>query len=564
MMATGLALRFSSREQKLMSAFPESEIGVPILRTSRISPARYAALSTVLAVIGLSTIWFTMLSLWTLWTTDALKSIGMVIPLVSLVLVLRVWRRLDWEAEGTWWGLALLVVMAAIVRIQQQTILILVISPKWATVLPPPSLVLFAYGSGVVLLFGGVRLYRAALFPIFLLLFANPVPHVFSTLVDLPLQHASAHVARAFAMHLGNTLTPDNLRLMFTPDFGMFIAPGCDGIRGSVTMGFIALIAGYVYRFRWYANALVVAGAVLLGYVFNLARLCLLVLYYVVALHFPSLQGKAENADYVIGASLFLFATLLLFSVILRLRDDKKSSLAASDPEQNVSSRDGSHEATAHLIAMSVLVLLGFAGLRQARASTSPYVWAAPQAAVERFPEHLGNYELVRSWNETLPTGTVVYVWGEYALANGGSPISIGLSPVLGWHDPLICHFARGEQPLWHGQIAVATANVTPTGFSSSFYNDGVSQFIEASTICTGGSCNEFVTERVHFGFVYTRPDAGYLLSDKSERPIPVMLRVETVDTTLPADVAREQLTQKLRAFLAVVRLDDLTRPYRR
>src|ERR1035441_10222921 len=94
--------------------------------------------------------------------------------------------------------------------------------------LPPPSLMLLAYGSAVVLLLGGVRLYRAALFPILLLWFANPIPSRFSLLVDMPLQHASAHIARGFAMSLGHSLTPDHLRLMFTPDFGMFIAPGCN------------------------------------------------------------------------------------------------------------------------------------------------------------------------------------------------------------------------------------------------------------------------------------------------------------------------------------------------
>ena len=61
-------------------------------------------------------------------------------------------------------------------------------------------------------------------------------------------------------------------------------------------MGFIALIAGYVYRFRWYAHAAVVAGAVLLGYVFNFVRLCILVLYYLVALHFTSLQNRRRWA----------------------------------------------------------------------------------------------------------------------------------------------------------------------------------------------------------------------------------------------------------------------------
>ncbi|MDP9049786.1 MAG: exosortase J [Acidobacteriota bacterium] len=530
----------------------------------RLSPVKFAAVSTLLAVLGLSTIWFTVLSLWTLWTTDALKSIGMVIPLVSLILILRVWRGLDWRSGGTWWGLALLLVTAVAVRIQQQTILIMVVSPSWSTVLPPPSLVLMAYGSGVVLLLGGVRLYRAALFPILLLWFANPVPHVFTSLVDLPLQHASAHVARAFAMKLGHTLTPDHLRLMFTPDFGMFIAPGCDGIRGSVTMGFIALIAGYVYRFRWYANALVVLGAVLLGYVFNLARLCLLVLYYAVALHYPSLQNKAENADYLIGAVLFLSATLLLFSVIHRLRDDRSVKVLVVDSEQGRFPDRASRVGGAKLAAMGAIVLLGCAGLTRGRAAVTPYAMAVPDVAVERFPENVGNYTLVRTWNETLVTGPIVYVWAEYIATKGGSPISIGISPVLGWHDPLICHFARGEQPLWHGQLTVVTAGTAPVNFSSSFYSDGVTRYLEAATICSGGACGEFATERTHFGFVYTRPRVKSLISDDPERPIPVMLRAETLDMAMPADAVRQQLTQDLRNFLDSVRLDQLTRSSRR
>jgi exosortase J len=298
----------------------------------------------------------------------------MMVPLVSLVLILRAWRGLDWEADGTWWGFVVLVVTAAVVWVREHAILILVVSPNWSTVLPPPSLVLLAYGSGVVLLLGGTRLYRAALFPVLLLWFANPVPSRFSLLIDMPLQRVSAHIARAFAMHLGHTLTPDHLRLMFTPAFGMFIAPGCDGIRGSVTMGFVALIAGYIYRFRWYASALVVIGAILLGYVFNLVRLCMLVLYYIIALHFPSLQDKAENADYVIGAGLFLFATLLLFTVVHHLRDARNSTVLEA---ATVSEYPGFHGGTqrgqiGRLGAMVAVALLGCAGLARAHAAFLP------------------------------------------------------------------------------------------------------------------------------------------------------------------------------------------------
>ena len=506
-----------------------------------------------------------MIALWNLWTTDALKSIGMVIPVVSLVLILRVWRRLGWEAEGTWWGLALLLITTVVARMQQQGILIMVVSPRWSTVLPPPSLMLLAYGSGVVLLLGGVRLYRAALFPILLLWFANPIPSRFSLFVDMPLQRASAHIARAFAMSLGHSLTPDHLRLMFTPDFGMFIAPGCNGIRGSITMGFIALIAGYVYRFRLYANALVVVGAILLGYVFNLARLCLLVLYYMVALHFTSLQDKAENADYLIGATLFLLATLLLFTVIHYLRDAnvQNTSDAGLLPEQS----DGIRCRTpgtryAQLAAMGAIVLLGCVGLERANASIHPSSMAAAGVAAEQFPQHLGNYTLVRSWNESPFAGSVVYVWAQYVPVDGGTPIAIGVSPVPDWHDPVLCHSVRGEDPLWQGQLAVATAGAVPVNFSSAFYTDGVTQYIEASTICSGAACGEFTTERTHFGFIYTRPNPKSLVSQDGHRAIRVLLRVETVDMSVSTDIARQQLIDDLRAFLAAVKLDDLTRPY--
>ena len=455
-----------------MSVFPNSEIGVPIMRSRGLSPVQFAALAATLAALGLATIWPTMVALWTMWTTDALKSIGMVVPLVSAALILRAWRGIGWRTEGTWWGLALLLFAMLLAHFQEQATLILVISPSWSTALPPPSLVLLMYGSGVVLLFGGKRLYRAALFPILLLWFANPIPHIFSLFVDLPLQRVSAHIARAFAMGLGYSLTPDRLRLMFTPDFGMFIAPGCNGIRGSATMGFMALIAGYIYRFRWYSSALVVTGAISLGYVFNLARLCLLVLYYVVALHFPSLQNKAENADYLIGAGLFLIATLLLFTVVNRLRNaGRPNGLgAAAVPELGGIQGGTPRMRVSQLAAMGVVVLFGYVGLVRAVAAASPATnVAVAEAAAERFPQRLGNYGLEKTWNETLDTGQIVYVWAQYVPAGGGTPIAIGISPVQGWHDPLICHSIRGDNPLWQGQLAVVTAGAVPVDFDAAF-----------------------------------------------------------------------------------------------
>jgi exosortase J len=551
-----------------MSTFPAAaEVSpLPGAGAAGLNVPRSAALAVLLAVLGLSTIWSSMHSLWAMWTSDALKSIGMFVPLVSLVLILRVWRSLGWEMDGSWWGLAILAATAIVVQMRDRSILILVLSPQWQISLPPPPLVVFAYGAGVVLLFGGTRLFRAALFPLILLFFVNPVPHIFNTLIDLPLQRASAHVARSFAIALGQPLSPDQLRLMFTPDFGMFIAPGCNGIRGAITMGFIALVAGHLYRFRWYAHAAVVAGAVLLGYVFNFARLCILVLYYIVALRITWLQNRAEMGDYIIGACLFLVGTFLLFYVVRRLSESRGQ---IKPPAMTFTGTVAPTVPSFYPRFVSLLLLVLFSSYGVARsyayAHSGPFAaqMKAEQDEPGQFPARIGRYSLSRTWNENYFTGPLIYHWAQYVEEGGTSSVSIGISPVLGSHDTLICHTARGEDPLWRDQLTLATASNVPVDFSGSFFNDGATQYLEATTVCSGGFCGEHSSDGKHIGFLYSKPDTRSLFTQEPQRPIPILLRAETIDTTLPAELARHQLMTTMRTFLSSVDLDGLTQPYR-
>jgi exosortase J len=537
------------------------------VRGVSVSPRAAAGIVAVLAILGLSTIWSTAQLLWALWTTDALKSIGMVVPVVSFLLILRAWRSLDWEMDGTWWGFVLLLATAVLVRIREQSVMTLVLAPQWSIFFPPHSLVMFCYGAGFVLLFGGKRLFKAALFPLILLFFVNPIPHLFNVYVDLPLQRASAHVARGFAMALGQPLSPDRLRLMFTPNFGMFIAPGCNGIRGAVTMGFIALIAGYLYRFRWKAHALVVLGAIMMGYVFNFVRLCVLVLFYLVALHFPTLRQHAENADYLIGAALFFVAVYLLYVVIQKLGGKQVEGSLLSLPRSEAVSRAEPLNAGFYrrAAAMSILVALGlFVVVAQLRAPGPSAELLADETTLGQFPETVGAYSLARRWNENLIGGALLFHWAEYAPSGGGAHVQVGISPVLGSHDTLVCHSARGEDPLWRGSAAFSTSGVQMVDFTSALFNDGATQFLEASTLCNGSSCGEGTSARAHLGFVYSKPHPQTLFSQSPERPIPILLKVETIDTTLPPGVARQQLSQDLTSFLSHIDLDALTKPYRR
>lgn len=519
-------------------------------------------LCLTLGIAGLFAISSTCAALWAMWTTDPLKSIGGLIPVVSIFLILRVWRSLGWTLQGTWWGLVVLVATIAVVHVREQAVIELVLSPAWSIVLPPLSLVAVAYTAGFVLLFGGVRLFRAALFPVALMWFVNPVPHFFNRYIDLPLQHASAMVARSFAHVLGQALTPDQLSLMFTPKFGMFIAPGCNGIRGAVTMGFIALIAGYLYRLRLRQWVLLTAGAVFLGYVFNFVRLCGLVLYYVIALRYTWLQNHAAMGDYILGACLFFGATLLLFAALLRWSPQRNLRIPPLEIKgQPLNVRAAGTSFIARCIAFALMIAIG--SVSYARAMLRP-ADSRSTSVLDRavLPRQVGPYKLQREWNESLMTGVVLFHWAEYTQPGGGPVISVGVSPSLGAHDTLICHAARGDEWLWHGPLTLPTAD-GPSTLSASLFNNGATQYLEAATVCSSSGCNESSTGRSHLGLIYSRPDTRGLLAQNPARPIPVLLRAEIPDATLSSPQARVELTQSLTNFLSGADLGAFTKPYR-
>jgi exosortase J len=469
-------------------------------------------LASLSAAAGLLTIWPSVQSLYSIWTTDDLKSMGMVVPLVCYLLILRAWQSLDWEANGSWWGFAVLAGSAALMFLRDQMLLIVTINKNWLLQLPPLPLVAVIYAAGMVLLFGGTRLLKAAWFPVLFMWAVIPVPQTFSRLVDLPLQHASATVARAWAHALGQQLTQDKLRLMFTPEFGMFIAPGCNGIRGAITLGLAAVVVGYIYRFRWYVYAPVVVGAVLLGYLFNFLRLCLLVVYYKIALPYPWLQHHAKIADYVIGGCLFVCALAVFFTVANKLRNDPDTTTEPS-PEPHPAAISPSNaqrlQTSLFLRVAAVLLMAAIFGvdvLHEHRVDAARLATEAPAT----LPERIGNFTL---------------------------------------------------EPTWHGQIVATTAG-GPVELTAATYNDGATQELEASTVCDNGACRQYSETSQHVTVIYARPHRGVPLQSDTTRPIPLMLKVESLDTMTPASVMEPRLASTLITFLKSADLLTLTAPY--
>lgn len=321
-------------------------------------------------------------------------------------------------------------------------------------------------------------------------------------------------------------------------------------------MGFIALIAGYVYRFSLKTHTLIVVAAVLLGYVFNFVRLCVLVLWYLVALHIPSWQAHGEGADYAIGSCLFCIATALLFLTIGRLRSTK--------PEPPIQTAPPVTGFPLRFATVTMFLLLGSATYLYAivHSRISPPM-AIDNTVLGTFPQKLGPYTLSRTWNEYSPGQPVFFYWADYAPADDSAHVAIGVSPFMEAHDSLICHSARGEDPLWVNTVTEPTLDV-PTSFSASFFNGGSTQYLEATTVCNGTGCGEYNTNSTHFGFVYSHPDTKGLLSLSPQRSIPVLLKVETTDTQLPPEVARQQLLGSIQSFLGNINLPAVLGPYRK
>lgn len=239
-------------------------------------------------------------ALWAIWQGDGLRSIGALMLPASLLLCWRAWRRAPAAApvNGTLWGLA--PVAAALLAVH------------WIVL--PPGLLFWLYAGGAVLLFLGSAGWRQAAFPLALLLFVNPVPWFINPLIDLRLQFLDARVAQAFAHLLGLPVQRQTVALSFSGTVGMFIGASCNGLRSAVAMGYLSLMVGHLRGLRWRSHALLAVAAVLLAYLVNLLRLCCLVLYNELSLHWTSLQNQEQHADRVIGGFLFLLAAWFLFA----------------------------------------------------------------------------------------------------------------------------------------------------------------------------------------------------------------------------------------------------------
>jgi exosortase J len=509
----------------------------------------------LLAVVGSLGFFPQLPRLWEIWTTDPLRSIGSIILPTSIALIIYAWRESGWELRGSWWGLVPVALSYAPLISASRLEFFGVVRGFRVNFIPSVWPIYF-YATGILLLFAGVRVWRRAWFPLALLLCVQPVPEAFVRFLDLPMQAISAHIARSFASLLG--FSPANgelLRLMFTPDFGMFIAPGCDGMRGAITLGYGALILGYLKRLsllRWLSY---VVGALVLGHLFNLIRLCVLVLYYRIAVGHTALEHAAKQADYVIGAFLFCTAALL-FWIVFR-KEGARGALVNSNEALRA---DDGKLTQWRAAALAIFVLVAMApAVRAMQISYENFAWATRRGEINRaelnsrIPTEVGAFKLVRVWQEHQ-AGTPVLETAAFERPGSGE-IEIGIWLAPSDHSIQQSLMTHGEVPKSKALAQFDTAAGRAVQFNTAFYDDGITDTLVGDTYCSPSSCQSG----------RYRPKAGIHLAivntvdhtTRGKRVVPIFFKMQVPHSDSGSGNAYKDLSSECEDFLSHL---DLTR----
>jgi exosortase J len=376
----------------------------------------------------------------------------------------------------------------------------------------------------------------------------------------------AASTARAFAHLIGLQLTGEHLRMMFAPDFGMFIAPGCNGVRGAITLGYLALIFGYARHLRPRMLVIITLAAFLMGYVLNLLRLCVLVIYYRIGVSFPSIQKHGAGIDYAIGCTLFLLAALGLGLLIGSLEPSTAADIQSEKQRPRAEvyprARHSGHAEIARALCFLALTLVFIVPeLRLAAQPLAPL--PDEQKILGSFPTKAGPYRLTRTWAEHDNNGMIALAMAEYSVPPDAGialdSFTLGLWVGSANHIVANSKFAQGIKAQWRGSFNAISLQALPVHFITNFYDDGISRQYDAESICSSSGCTGHLGMSSHKGFFFTAPGLSNLVFTLHGKSLPILLRREWLDSDpTPSTDLRAQFETDAHIFMEQIDLRPL------
>lgn len=179
------------------------------------------------------------------------------------------------------------------------------------------QIIMFATGSliltlsALLLIFSGARALRAALFPLFFLLFMVPLPEALVAAVTAPLKTAVSVVASFLLHHIGYPVGRSGV-VMTVGQYQLLVADACAGLNSMFTLEALGMLymnlMGYTHIGRNVALAILL---IPIAFVANVVRVMILVL---VTYHFGDEAGQGFVHDFA-GMVLFMVALAIMLVV---------------------------------------------------------------------------------------------------------------------------------------------------------------------------------------------------------------------------------------------------------
>jgi exosortase len=181
----------------------------------------------------------------------------------------------------------------------------------------------FCWVGGLGLFYGGAA-WKAAAFPILFLLFMVPIPTILLDKVVHFLQAWSADVAYIFFGLTGVPLYRDGF-LFHLPGLTIEVAKECSGIRSSISLFLVSLLAGHLMLRKNWRKGVLTLSIVPIAIVKNAVRIVTLSLLGVYV--DPRILGSMAHRSG--GIPIFLLALVLLGGVLWLLRRGEKKEIKA-------------------------------------------------------------------------------------------------------------------------------------------------------------------------------------------------------------------------------------------
>jgi exosortase len=233
------------------------------------------------------------------WRTDEDMSHGFLVPIVILWIVWRDRERFKTlPTQPSWWGLALLASAAGL-----QFVAALGVG------LFAGSLAFLVSVAGAVLCLGGFAWLRASAFPLALAFFMLPKLAIVYNQTTLPLQLLASRIAAGILTGAGIGVIREG-NILDVGGHRVAVVEACNGIRYLLSLGFIAVVLGYLFDSKpgmWVTRVVLLAAAVPIAIFANGARVA-------AAGWLPSLEAGTPH----VIAGWFIFVACMATLILVR------------------------------------------------------------------------------------------------------------------------------------------------------------------------------------------------------------------------------------------------------